>query len=298
MSKQTIVAAVKSGRILISDGAWGTFLQNKGLVAGECPELWAVDRPADVKEIAESYFAAGADMVESDTFGGTSFKLEHFGLTERVAEINEAAARLSAEAAAAAAGDKWVIASVGPTGKMLVMGDVTADELSASFTEQVVALAAGGADAICIETMSDIEEAALAVKAAKQHTNCEVIATFTFEQTINGDYRTMMGVSPEQAAEAMIAAGADVIGTNCGNGIERMIEIVKAMRSVAGDTPILVHANAGLPVNVDGVDTFPESPADMANQVAGLVTAGANIIGGCCGTTPAHIKAMKLAVSA
>ena len=298
MSKQTIVEAIKSGRVLISDGAWGTFLQNKGLVAGECPELWAVERPADVKEIAESYFAAGADMVESDTFGGTSFKLEHFGLTERVGEINEAAARLSAEAAAAAGGDKWVIASVGPTGKMLVMGDVTAEELSASFTEQVVALAAGGADAVCIETMSDIEEAALAVKAAKQNTNCEVIATFTFEQTVNGDYRTMMGVSPEQAAEAMIAAGADVIGTNCGNGIERMIEIVKSMRSVAPDTPILVHANAGLPVNVDGVDTFPESPEDMANQVTGLVAAGANIIGGCCGTTPAHIRAMKQAVNA
>ncbi len=298
MSKQTIVEAIKSGRVLISDGAWGTFLQNKGLVAGECPELWAVERPADVKEIAESYFAAGADMVESDTFGGTSFKLEHFGLTERVGEINEAAARLSAEAAAAAGGDKWVIASVGPTGKMLVMGDVTAEELSASFTEQVVALAAGGADAVCIETMSDIEEAALAVKAAKQNTNCEVIATFTFEQTVNGDYRTMMGVSPEQAAEAMIAAGADVIGTNCGNGIERMIEIVKSMRSVAPDTPILVHANAGLPVNVDGVDTFPESPEDMANQVTGLVAAGANIIGGCCGTTPAHIQAMKQAVNA
>jgi 5-methyltetrahydrofolate--homocysteine methyltransferase len=298
MAKQTIIEAVKSGRVLISDGAWGTFLQNKGLVAGECPELWAVERPADVKEIAESYFAAGADMVESDTFGGTSYKFEHYGLTERVAEINQAAARLSAEAAAEADGDKWVIASVGPTGKMLVMGDVTKDELEASFKEQVVALAAGGADAVCIETMSDIDEAALAVKAAKENTDCEVIATFTFEQTVNGDYRTMMGVSPEQAAEAMIAAGADIIGTNCGNGIERMIEIVKAMRSVAPDTPILVHANAGLPVNIDGVDTFPETPADMANQVNGLVAAGANIIGGCCGTTPAHISAMKQAVSA
>jgi 5-methyltetrahydrofolate--homocysteine methyltransferase len=298
MAKQTIVEAVKSGRVLISDGAWGTFLQKKGLEAGECPELWAVDRPADVKEIAESYFAAGADMVESDTFGGTSYKLEHFGLTERVGEINEAAARLSAEAASEAGGEKWVIASVGPTGKMLVMGDVTEAELQASFTEQVVALEKGGADAVCIETMSDLAEAGLAVRAAKENTGCEVIATFTFERTVNDDYRTMMGVSPEQAAEAMIEAGADIIGTNCGNGIERMIEIVKAMRTVAPEIPILVHANAGLPVNVDGVDTFPETPEDMAGQVTGLVAAGANIIGGCCGTTPAHISAMKQAVSA
>ena len=296
MAKQTIVDAVKSGKVLISDGAWGTFLQKKGMKPGECPELWAVERPADVKEIAQAYFAAGADMVESDTFGGTSFKLEHYGLKDRAAEINEAAARLSAEAAAEAGGTKWVIASVGPTGKMLVMEEVTEEELYDSFKEQVVALAKGGADAICIETMSDIEEAALAVKAVKENTSCEAITTFTFAQTVNGDYRTMMGVSPEQAAEAMIEAGADIIGTNCGNGIERMIDIVKAMRAVAPTTPILVHANAGLPKNINGVDTFPESPEDMARQVQGLVAAGANIIGGCCGTTPAHIQAMKEAV--
>ncbi len=298
MAKQKIVDAVKSGKVLISDGAWGTFLQKKGLKPGECPELWAVDRPADVKAIAQAYFAAGADMVESDTFGGTSFKLEHFGLKDRVAEINKAAAKLSAEAAAEAGGTKWVIASVGPTGKMLVTEEVTEEELYDAFKTQVVALAKGGADAICIETMSDVEEAALAVKAVKENTSCEAIVTFTFERTVNGDYRTMMGVSPEQAAEAMLEAGADIIGTNCGNGIERMIEIVKVMRKVAPKTPILVHANAGLPKNVNGVDTFPETPEMMAAQVHGLVAAGANIIGGCCGTTPAHIKAMKEAVTA
>lgn len=263
---------------------------------GECPELWAIERPADVKAIAQAYLAAGADLVESDSFGGTSFKLAHYGLQDRVAEINEAAARLSAEAAAEAGGEKWVIASVGPTGRMLVMEDVTARELYAGFAEQVTALARGGADAICVETMSDIEEAALAVRAVKEKTSCEAIATFTFSRTIHGDYRTMMGVSPEQAAAAMIAAGADIIGANCGNGIAGMTVITRAMRAVAGGIPILVHANAGLPQHVNGADIFPETPEEMARQVEGLIRAGASIIGGCCGTTPAHIRAMKDAV--
>jgi len=284
-----IVEAVKSGRVLVSDGAWGTFLQQKGLKPGECPELWNVERPDDIRAIAQSYIDAGSDMVETNSFGGTCFKLEHYGLEGRVSEISEAAARLSREAA----GDLWVIASIGPTGKMLLMGDVTEEELYNGFKEQAVALEKGGADAICIETMSALDEATLAVKAAKENTDCEVIVTFTFEQTVNGDYRTMMGVSPEQAAKEMLEAGADIIGTNCGNGIERMIDIVKALRAAAPDTPILVHANAGLPKSIDGVDVFPESPAEMAGKIPALIAAGANIVGGCCGTTPEHIKAMK-----
>jgi 5-methyltetrahydrofolate--homocysteine methyltransferase len=173
---------------------------------------------------------------------------------------------------------------------------VSEDDIYQAFRRQAVALEAGGANAVCIETMSDIDEAVLAVKAVKDHTALEVLCTFTFERTVTGDYRTMMGVTPEAAAEALIAAGADVIGTNCGNGIERMLEIVARMRKVAPDTPILVQANAGLPKNVNGVDEFPETPEEMAAQVADLVKAGANIIGGCCGTTPAHITAMKQAL--
>ena len=290
MSRGKIVDEVKSGKILVSDGAWGTFLQKKGLQPGECPELWCVDRPEDVLDVAKNYIEAGADMVESDSFGGSSFKLEHYGLADRSAEINEAAAKISREAA----GDNnWVIASIGPTGKILMMGDVTEEELYESFKEQAIAFEKGGADAACIETMSAIDEAVIAVKAVKENTSLETICTFTFEKTVNDDYRTMMGVSPTDMATALVEAGTDIIGTNCGNGIERMIDIVKEIRTIAPDTPILVHANAGAPVLVDGADTFPESPEDMKRQVPALVAAGANIIGGCCGTTPAHIKAMK-----
>ena len=294
MARTTITEAVKSGKTLVSDGAWGTFLQKKGLQPGECPELWCVERPDDVLEVAQNYITAGADMVETDSFGGTSYKLEHYGLQGRVAELNEASAAISRKAAGE---DNWVIASIGPTGKMLVMGDVTEEELYNSFKEQAVALEKGGADAVCIETMSAIDEAGLAVRATKENTNLEIICTFTFEKTATGDYRTMMGVDPAGMATAMTAAGADIVGTNCGNGMERMIDIVRSIRAAVPETPILVHANAGLPVAVDGVDTFPDTPEDMAGMVKDIVDAGANVIGGCCGTSPAHIEAIKNAIN-
>jgi 5-methyltetrahydrofolate--homocysteine methyltransferase len=294
MMKDGILAAIKSGRILVSDGAWGTFLQKKGLKPGECPELWCVDRRAEVLDVARGYITAGADMIESDSFGGSRFKLEHYGLGDRTAEINEAAARVSREAAGAG---KWVIASIGPTGKMLAAGDVTEEELYAAIKEQSMALAKGGADALCIETMSAADEAGIAIRAARENTHCEVICTFTFQRGAKG-YRTMMGLSPAKAAEEAVQAGAHIIGPNCGNGMEQMIEIVKEMRAAAKTTPILVHANAGLPQTVKGVDVFPESPEDMAARVKAIVDAGANIVGGCCGTTPAHIQAIRKAVDA
>jgi 5-methyltetrahydrofolate--homocysteine methyltransferase len=293
MTKNKISDAVNGGRVLVSDGAWGTFLHQKGLQTGTCPEQWCVDHPEEVGDIASSYIEAGSDMVETNSFGGSALKLEHYGLSDRAAEFNEAAARISSMAAG---GDKWVIASIGPTGKMLLTGDVTPEELYNGFKEQAVALEKGGADAICIETMSDIDEAVQAVKAARENTDLEVICTFTFERTIQGDYRTMMGVSPVEAARAAMEAGADIIGTNCGNGFERMIDIVKEIRTVSPDIPVLVHANAGLPKNIDGVDVFPDTPEQMASLVPDLVNAGANIIGGCCGTTPDHIRAIKQAV--
>ena len=294
MNKTTITAAVKSGRILVSDGAWGTFLQQKGLQAGECPESWNLTHPDAVREIARSYIDAGSDLIETNSFGGSSFKLQYFGLSDRVSEINEAAAALSKEAA----GDRhWVIGSVGPTGKMLVMGDVTEEELYDAFKTQVIALEKGGADAICIETMSDIDEALAAIRATKENTRAEIICTFTFDKIAENEYRSMMGVSPAEAAIACADAGADILGTNCGNGLKNMVNVVAQMREVAPDMPILVHANAGLPELKNGETVYPETPEQMRELVPQIIRAGANIIGGCCGTSPAHITAIKEAVN-
>lgn len=286
MVMKKIKERILSGDILVSDGAWGTILHSKGLKMGECPEKWNIDHRADVLDIAKSYVGAGADMIETNSFGGSKFKLEYFGLDQKVSEVNKAAAEISREAAG---NNVYVLGSVGPTGKIIMTGDITLEELYDCFKEQVEALESGGADAILLETMFDLEEAKCGIRAAKENTSCEVICTMTFDGNDNIGFHTMMGTTPEVAAESLIEAGADIIGANCGIGIENMVAITRQIRLVDKKIPILIQANAGLQNIIDGRAVFPETPDYIAKWIRPLIIAGANIIGGCCGTTPEYI---------
>ncbi len=287
---KSLLERTAGGEILISDGAMGTFLQARGLGAGECPESWCLSHAGVVKAIAEAYVAAGSEVVGTNSFGGSCFKLKPYGLAGQVREINTAAARLAKEAM----GDRgFVAASIGPTGHIVEEegGDVTSACLYEAFREQAVALAEGGADAFCIETMSSLAEAIQAIRAVKENTRLPVICTFTFESGVKG-FRTMMGVKPDRAAREAVTAGADIVGANCGNGIDKMIEIARQMGAAALGVPILIQSNAGVPVVEGGITVFRETPEHMASRIKDLVEAGAQIIGGCCGTTPNHIGAM------
>jgi 5-methyltetrahydrofolate--homocysteine methyltransferase len=274
-------------KLLVSDGAWGTMLQTAGLRIGDIPEEWNASHPAEVQAVAAAYEKAGADLVLTNTFGGSRAKLEQSGLGDRVAELNEKAATLSLRGAPHCV----IAASIGPTGEfMSPVGDLTADQMEALFSEQIAAIFQAGVKALCIETMSALDEACCAIRAAKKlDPTADVICTFTFSLTDKGP-RTMNGVSPEQIAK--ICTQADVLGANCGNGVEQMIGIAAEFKKFT-HKPILIHANAGLPKLVNGKALYLQTPADTSARVKDLVAAGASIVGGCCGTTPAHIAAIK-----
>ena len=284
----TLQQALARKPILISDGAWGTQLSTRGLGPGDCPEAWNLDRPDDIRSIAAAYVAAGSDIILTNTFGGNRLKLAKANLADRTAQINREGAKLSKQAAGDAA---LVFASIGPTGEfMQPLGLVSEDEMVACFAEQAAALAEGGADGIVIETMADLGEAKAAIAAARQVCSLPVVACMTFERGPRG-FATIMGTRPEQAAQELAGAGADAVGSNCGSGIVNMIEVARLMRP-ATNLPLWIKPNAGLPQLVGGQTVFRETPDEFAGFFPELIAAGATIAGGCCGTTPDHIRAL------
>ena len=285
-----ILDRLKSPGVLVADGAMGTMLFERGLDMGQCPEKLNLDRPQMLTQIARLYLEAGADIVQTNTFGGSPLKLAQYNLDFRTEEINVAAVR----AARAAIGDRaYLSASCGPCGRLLKpYGDVEPEEVAEGFRRQMRALVAQGVDMICIETMTDLAEAVLAVKAARSvSANVPVAATMTFDPTPGGFF-TMMGVSVEQAVAGLSEAGADIIGSNCGNGIENMVMIATEFARYTR-LPLLIQSNAGLPELRDGAAVYSETPEFMAEQCMRLVDSGVRIIGGCCGTTPEHIAAIR-----
>jgi 5-methyltetrahydrofolate--homocysteine methyltransferase len=266
-------------------------LQARGLTPNDCPEEWNVSHAEDVQAVAKAYADAGSDLILTNTFGGSPCKLKKMGFGDQVATFNAAGAKNSL----AVAGDALVAGSVGPTGEFIEpLGDMTGEQMQQAFGEQMTPMIEAGLGILCIETMSAVEEVACAARAARSlRADIELIGTFTFDKTPNG-YRTMMGVDPKRVVDEL-GDLLDVVGSNCGNGIEGMIEIAAEFRKHT-DKPILIHANAGVPQLVEGKTVFRETPEQMAGRIAELIQAGATIVGGCCGTTPEHISAIKAEV--
>jgi 5-methyltetrahydrofolate--homocysteine methyltransferase len=286
---------IRRGEVLLADGAMGTLLLGTGLKPGGCPESLNLDRPELLEQIAREYFNAGAEIVQTNTFGASPLKLAAYGLADQTEEINRSAVL----AVRRAIGDKtYVCACCGPSGKLLKpYGDTEPDAIAQSFERQLRALVAAGIDAVNFETMIDLSEAEVAVKAAKTVApELTVVATLTFQPTRRGLF-TIMGNTIAETVERLAAAGADVVGSNCGNGIELMVEIAREFRK-AGTMPVSIRPNAGVPQLVGGQPVYPETPGFMAVRIPALVSAGVSIIGGCCGTTPEHIRAFGAALDA
>lgn len=279
-----------SERSLVADGAMGTMLQAAGLRAGECGEEWNVIRRDAVKSIHRAYLEAGSDIILTNSFGGTRHRLAEYGKADQVEPYNRAAAELAREVA-----DEYkalVFGDIGPSGKMLQpYGEATEEELFVAFREQAQALASGGVDALIVETMTASTELALAVRAAKEVSDLPVFASYSFNRVRDG-YRTMMGEKLDACVQVALNEGADGVGSNCGLGIEDMIEVVRQLRA-ATDCPLICQPNAGLPEVVEGKIVYRQTPREMAEQVPQLIDSGAGIVGGCCGTNPEYIQLVK-----
>lgn len=282
-----LIQQLLAGGPVVTDGAWGTQLQQRGLAVGTCPDEWNLTHPQRVEQVPRAYVDAGSQIVLTNTFRANRVALAEFDLVDKVVEINQAAAAISIRAAG---GRARVFGSIGPSGKMLLAGQVSESELREAFVEQAETLAAAGVDGLVIETMSDLEEAKIALAAARD-TGRPVVCCMAFDSGKQLD-RTMMGITVEQAARELTSCGADVVGANCGQGIASYVEICRQLRAVT-ELPIWIKANAGLP-RAEGDQIVYDTTADQfADHAPALVQAGARFLGGCCGTGPDFVTALK-----
>ncbi len=285
---------LNSEAFILLDGAMGTMLMESGLTAGDPPEMWNVEHPERIEAIHSAYIEKGSRLVLTNSFGGTRFRLKLHNLQDRVAELNQAAAQLARRAADAAPDTVAVAGSIGPTGELLEpLGTMTFEEAKVAFAEQAQALAEGGVDVLWIETMSDLEEVRAAVEGARSVTELPIAVCMTFDT--NG--HTMMGVSPRQAAEELGKLDLIAFGANCGNGIGEVEKVMAVMTQVAPDTPLIAKSNAGIPRLVGAELEYDGTPEVMAGYAYRVRQMGARLIGGCCGSTPLHLEAMRAALT-
>ncbi len=271
---------------VLTDGAWGTELHKLGLNIGDMPDSWNLTHPERVEQVARSYVEAGSRIILTNTFRANRIALESSGLAAKVAELNRAGVEISRKAA----GDRaYVFASIGPSGKFLMAGEISKDELRVAFAEQAKALAVAGANGLVIETMSDLAEAHVALEAAKE-TRLPVVVCMVFDTGKNKDH-TLTGVTPEQAAQELTARGADVVGANCGQGIESFVGVCRRLK-LATKQPVWIKPNAGLPELSGDQVVYNITPEAFAGHASALLEVRANFIGGCCGTDPRFIRAL------
>jgi 5-methyltetrahydrofolate--homocysteine methyltransferase len=294
MPQHKLLTWLNAGETVLGDGAMGTMLQAAGLTGGESPELWNVEHPDRVRQIHTAYIEAGSRLIETNTFGGTRARMRFHGLDDRVFELNRAAASLAKEAASPAGA--LVAGSMGPTGELLEpIGLLTLAEAQAMFAEQARGLREGGVDLILIETMSqlpEVEAAILGIRAAAP--DMLIAATMSFDTK----GRTMMGVTPRAALEALTGWGVQIVGANCGNGPAEIEAVMTQMAQLRPEgVYLLAQSNAGLPREVDGRIQYDGTPDVMAAYAVKMLALGVNVVGACCGSTPAHIAAMARALA-
>lgn len=289
-----IYEALEKG-VLTSDGAMGTMLQERGLTDGGAPELWNVEKPEEIEAVLEAYAAAGANFITTNTFGGTAGRLAMHGLEDRLAELNKAGALIARKVA-----DRYpncfVMGDIGPSGELMEpMGTLTVESGKELFAAQIRALVAGGVDAILIETMSDLSEVEAVVAAANEVApGMPIIATLSFDTNL----RTMMGVKPAMAVKHLAALGVRIIGANCGRGTDEMAQIAKELVEARPEGVfIITQSNAGLPKLQGDEFVYDGTPEEMARYAHEMKDLGVNIIGSCCGSSPAHTQAISTAIA-